>query len=376
MAKARAKARRPGKAAKKKVAKTPKRSKPAKPAKAAKMAKTAKRAKSARAAKPTKRPQAGKPAPSPKRTEPAVAAKRKPAAPAKSAAPPSAAQSYKPLKAPQHPKPGLEAASPFEMRVNLAKDLPETDVQTALDSGDMGFLHSFTTGSTVDGPGVRVVAWTTGCQWRCRYCHNPDTWTMRNGYPVSVANATAELRKYSQGLKVMNGGLTISCGEPLMQHRFVVKVFDAAKKMGVHTTIETNGFLGERLSDEDLTKIDLVMLGVKAWGGELHKELTGRDNGPTLEFGRRLAKLKKKIWVRFVLVPSLTDDLDDVGKIAEYAASLGNVERVEVLPFHQMGRFKWRELGIRYHLEDTKPPSAELVEQACAVFRAAGLEAH
>jgi len=346
MAKARTKSRRSVKPAKKKVNK-----------KAAKMSRGAK---------------AGKAAKSRKSTKPA-----KPAKPAKSAKPaPSAAASYKPLKAPKHPRIGLEAASPFEMRVNLAKDLPETDVQSALDSGDMGFLHSFTTGSTVDGPGVRVVAWTTGCQWRCRYCHNPDTWTMRNGYPVSVANATAELRKYSQGLKVMNGGLTISGGEPLMQHRFVVKVFDAAKKMGVHTTIETNGFLGERLSDDDLAKIDLVMLGVKAWGGELHKELTGRDNGPTLEFGRRLAKLKKRIWVRFVLVPNLTDDLDDVGKIAEFAASLGNVERVEVLPFHQMGRFKWHELGIRYHLEDTQPPSAELVERACAVFRAAGLEAH
>ena len=346
MAKARTKSRRSVKPAKKKVNK-----------KAAKMSRGAK---------------AGKAAKSRKSTKPA-----KPAKPAKSAKPaPSAAASYKPLKAPKHPRIGLEAASPFEMRVNLAKDLPETDVQSALDSGDMGFLHSFTTGSTLDGPGVRVVAWTTGCQWRCRYCHNPDTWTMRNGYPVSVANATAELRKYSQGLKVMNGGLTISGGEPLMQHRFVVKVFDAAKKMGVHTTIETNGFLGERLSDDDLAKIDLVMLGVKAWGGELHKELTGRDNGPTLEFGRRLAKLKKRIWVRFVLVPNLTDDLDDVGKIAEFAASLGNVERVEVLPFHQMGRFKWHELGIRYHLEDTQPPSADLVERACAVFRAAGLEAH
>ena len=382
MAKARAKARRPAKAAKKNAVKktAAKMSRRAKAGKAAKPGKSAKRAKSA------KRPHAAKPAKAMKRAavakaaQPskgaAVAAKTKPAAPAKTPAAPSAAASYKPLKAPKHRGIGLEAASPFEMRVNLAKDLPETDVQSALDTGEMGFLHSFTTGSTVDGPGVRVVAWTTGCQWRCRYCHNPDTWTMRNGYPVSVANATAELRKYSQGLKVMNGGLTISGGEPLMQDRFVVKLFDAAKKMGVHTTIETNGFLGERLTDDELAKIDLVMLGVKAWDGELHKELTGRDNAPTLEFGRRLAKLKKRIWVRFVLVPNLTDDLDDVGKIAEFAASLGNVDRVEVLPFHQMGRFKWRELGIRYHLEDTQPPSAEVVEQACAVFRAAGLEAH
>src|SRR6476659_10674004 len=118
----------------------------------------------------------------------------------------------------------LEAKSPFELRLNQSSGAPESFIKKSVETGDAGFLHSFTTGSAVDGPGVRVVAWTTGCQWRCRYCHNPDTWTMRNGYPVSVTNATAELRKYSQGLKVMNGGLTISGGEPLMQHRFVVKL--------------------------------------------------------------------------------------------------------------------------------------------------------
>jgi pyruvate formate lyase activating enzyme len=270
----------------------------------------------------------------------------------------------------------LEAKSPFEMRVNLSKELPETDVQSALDSGDMGFLHSFTTGSTVDGPGVRVVAWTTGCMWRCRYCHNPDTWTMRNGYPISVTRAAEELRKYQHGLKVMSGGLTISGGEPLMQHRFVLKVLKAAKGMGVHTTIETNGFFGDRLSDTDFESIDLVMLGIKKWDAEGHKELTGREIAPTLELARRLAARKRPIWVRFVLVPNLTDDVDDIKKIAEFAAGLGNVERVEVLPFHQLGRFKWKELGIKYHLEKTKPPTAEAAEEACEVFRAAGLKAN
>jgi len=270
----------------------------------------------------------------------------------------------------------LEAKSPFEMRVNLSKELPETDVQSALDSGDMGFLHSFTTGSTVDGPGVRVVAWTTGCMWRCRYCHNPDTWTMRNGYPVSVAQATEELRKYAQGLKVMSGGLTVSGGEPLMQHRFVLKLLKAAKGMGVHTTIETNGFLGDQLTDGDFESIDLVMLGLKKWDPEGHKELTGREIGPTLDLARRLAARKRPIWVRFVLVPGLTDDLDDIKKIAEFAAGLGVVERVEVLPFHQLGRFKWKELGIKYHLEKTEAPTAEAAEKACAVFRAAGLKAN
>jgi pyruvate formate lyase activating enzyme len=272
--------------------------------------------------------------------------------------------------------PPREAKSPFEMRVNLSKELPETDVQGALDNGDMGFLHSFTTGSTVDGPGVRVVAWTTGCMWRCRYCHNPDTWTMRNGYPVSVEQAAEELRKYRQGLKVMSGGFTVSGGEPLMQHRFVLKLLKAAKAMGVHTTIETNGYFGERLTDADFESIDLVMLGLKKWDPEGHLELTGQKIGPTLALAQRLAARKRPIWVRFVLVPGLTDDLDDIKKIAEFAASLGNVERVEVLPFHQLGRFKWKELGIKYHLEKTKPPTAEAAEQACEVFRTAGLQAN
>jgi len=193
---------------------------------------------------------------------------------------------------------------------------------------------------------------------------------------VSVARATDELRKYRQGLKVMSGGLTISGGEPLMQHRFALKVLASAKAMGVHTTIETNGFFGDRLIDSDLATIDLVMLGIKTWDAERHKELTGRENGPTLDFARRLAAAKRPMWVRFVLVPNLTDDLDDIRRIAEFAAGLGNVERVEVLPFHQLGRFKWTQLGIKYHLEKTEPPTADLVDRACRIFRDAGLQAH
>src|SRR3954462_13586613 len=164
----------------------------------------------------------------------------------------------------------LSANSPFELRVNLGKDVPDSDVRSALASGDMGFLHSFTTGSAVDGPGVRVVAWTTGCMWRCLYCHNPDTWTMTNGLPVTIARATEELRKYRHGLTAMSGGLTISGGEPLMQDRFVAKLCTAAKAMGVHTTLETNGYYGDRLSDRDLDAIDLVMLGIKTWDPARH----------------------------------------------------------------------------------------------------------
>lgn len=270
----------------------------------------------------------------------------------------------------------LEAKSPFELRVNLGRGVPESDVRTALATGEMGFLHSFTTGSTVDGPGVRIVAWTTGCHWRCQYCHNPDTWNMSNGIPVTLSRATEELRKYRHGLKIMSGGFTLSGGEPLMQDRFAVKLFAAAKAMGIHTTLETNGSLGKRLSDQELGLIDLIMLGIKSWDPERHRDLTGMDVISTLDFARRLASRNRPIWVRFVLVPGLTDDERDIGEIAKFAASLGNVERVEVLPFHQMGRFKWKELELSYALENVTPPAPEAVERACEVFRAEGLNAY
>jgi pyruvate formate lyase activating enzyme len=269
----------------------------------------------------------------------------------------------------------LEAKSPFELRVNLGKDVPDTDVRTALATGDMGFLHSYTTGSAVDGPGVRVVAWTTGCMWRCRYCHNPDTWTVSNGIPVSVTRAVEELKKYRHGLNLMKGGFTLSGGEPLMQHRFAVKLIAAARDLGIHTTIETNGYYGDKLSDAELDTIDLVMLGIKSWTPERHKDLTGMDIEPTLAFARRLAARRHPMWIRFVLVPGLTDDPAILEGIAGFAAGLGNVERVEVLPFHQMGRFKWHALNMDYTLEQTEPPSHELVEQTIALFKAKGLRA-
>lgn len=277
---------------------------------------------------------------------------------------------------PGAPATPLAAKSPFELRVDLGRHVPETDVRTALATGDMGFLHSFTTGSAVDGPGIRLVAWTAGCMWRCLYCHNPDTWTMSNGIPVTIARATEELAKYRRGLKAMAGGFTLSGGEALMQHRFAVKLLTAARGLGIHTALDTNGYYGDRLTDAELGTIDLVLLDVKAWDPERHRRLTGMDNGPTLEFARRLATVRKPVWVRFVLVPGWSDDPDEVAQIAAFAAGLGNVERVDVLPFHQMGRFKWKELGLEYRLDAVKPPSADAVERACAVFRAAGLKAY
>ncbi|MEZ0263090.1 MAG: pyruvate formate-lyase-activating protein [Phycisphaerae bacterium] len=269
--------------------------------------------------------------------------------------------------------PRLEAASPFELRVG--RSAPESAVRRALDTGDLGFLHSFTTGSAVDGPGVRVVAWTAGCQFRCLYCHNPDTWSLTNGLPVTLDRAVEQLRKYRIGLQRMNGGLTISGGEPLMQDRFVVRLFAAARAMGVHTALDTNGFLGDRLADAELGQVDLVMLDIKSFDPDRHRHVTGKDVAPVLAFARRLADLRRPVWLRYVLVPGLTDDADDIARVAQFAGALGNVGRVDVLPFHQMGRFKWSTLGLDYKLADTQPPSNELVQRTIATFKAEGLSA-
>lgn len=267
----------------------------------------------------------------------------------------------------------LEAKSPHELRVNLGRGISENAIKQALETGDMGFLHSFTTGSTVDGPGVRLVAWTAGCQFRCLYCHNPDTWNLSNGMPVPLTRAVDELKKYRHGLKRMSGGFTLSGGEPLMQDRFAVRLFAAAKQMGVHTALDTNGFLGQRLSDAELETVDLVLLDIKTWDPQRHRQLTGKDIEPTLEFARRLAARKRPIWQRFVLVPGLTDHPDDISELARFSASLGNVERVDVLPFHQMGKFKWQALGLDYTLQTTAPPTVELVQRVCAQFSSQGL---
>jgi len=161
-----------------------------------------------------------------------------------------------------------------------------------------------------------------------------------------------------------------------MQDRFAVKLFRAAKELGIHTALDTNGSLGDRLSDAELELIDLVLLDIKSFDPELHRRVTGAEVGPVLEFARRLAACKKPIWVRFVLVPGYTDDSDNVEGVARFAASLGSVQRVDVLPFHQMGRFKWKELKLNYVLDQVAPLSPALAATACLQFRAHGLEAY
>jgi len=246
----------------------------------------------------------------------------------------------------------------------------------AVRSGELGSLHSWELVTAVDGPGTRMTVFLSGCPLRCLYCHNPDTMEMRRGTDVTVDELLRRVRRYRGVFTSTGGGLTISGGEPLMQPAFVARLLRGAKEMGVHTTLDTSGFLGAACTDAMLDDLDLVLLDVKSGLPETYGRVTGQVLAPTLEFGRRLAARGTAIWVRFVLVPGLTDAPENVEAVADYVTQLSSVERVEVLPFHQMGRDKWAELGLAYQLDDTPAPSVELVERVRDQFRARGLQVY
>ncbi|MGP7961052.1 pyruvate formate-lyase-activating protein [Sanguibacter sp. A247] len=239
--------------------------------------------------------------------------------------------------------------------------------------GSLGSVHSWELVTAVDGPGTRMTIFLSGCPLRCLYCHNPDTMAMRNGEPVEAAELLRRVKRYRRIFASSGGGLTLSGGEVLMQPTFAARLLRGAKEMGIHTAIDTSGYLGAACTDAMLDDIDLVLLDVKSGDPETYKKVTGRALEPTLAFGRRLAASGTEIWLRFVLVPGLTDDFENVEKVADYAATLSTVSRVEVLPFHQMGKDKWDSLGMPYELGDTAPPSNAEVDRVREQFRARGL---
>ncbi len=243
-------------------------------------------------------------------------------------------------------------------------------------SGELGSVHSWELVTAVDGPGTRLTVFLAGCPLRCLYCHNPDTMEMRRGEPVTADELLARVARYRGVFAATGGGLTISGGEPLMQPAFVRNILRGATEMGIHTTIDTSGFLGAHCTDAMLDDVDLVLLDVKSGDPDTYRRVTGRDLHPTLDFGRRRAARGTEIWIRFVLVPGLTDAPADVAAVADFVATLGTVTRVEVLPFHQMGRDKWESLGKRYELQNTHAPSSELVTRTRSQFRARGLTVH
>ena len=249
------------------------------------------------------------------------------------------------------------------------------DLEESTGNGDdlVGYVHSYEVGSTVDGPGIRFVGFLTGCLLRCQYCHNPDTWHLYNGTPVTVARAMREIGKYVQVLKISKGGLTLSGGEPMLQRPFAMAIFQRCKRLGVHTCLDTSGRLGDRFTDDDLMDIDLNLLDIKSGDPATYERVTRQPLQPTIDYARRLSALRRPMWIRFVLVPGLTDDYDNVEKVADICAGLASVERVEILRFHQMGRDKWHKLGLIYPLQNTEPPDAELTERVRGQFRSRGL---
>jgi pyruvate formate lyase activating enzyme len=236
-----------------------------------------------------------------------------------------------------------------------------------------GYVHSYEVGSTVDGPGIRFVGFLTGCLLRCQYCHNPDTWHKYNGRPVTVARAMQVIGKYAQVLKISKGGVTLSGGEPQLQHAFTTEVFRRCKQLGLHTCMDTAGRLGAKFIDADLMNIDLHLLDIKSGDPAIYEKVTRQPLQPTLDYARRLSALGRPMWIRYVVVAGLTDGQDNVDKVADFVAQLKTVERVETLRFHQMGKDKWHKLGLAYQLDDVEPPTAEVMERVRGQFRSRGL---
>ncbi len=238
----------------------------------------------------------------------------------------------------------------------------------------LGYLHSVESGAAADGPGVRFVYFMQGCLFRCLYCHNPDTWKIHAGRAVTLDEALTELRPYAGFLKIA-GGVTVSGGEPLLQAPFVGDLLTHIKKeLGLSTALDTQGFLHTSVPDSWFDPVDLVLLDIKHADPEAYLKLTGKPLQPTLDFAQRLARLNKPFWLRYVLVPGVTDGEADILRLADFVASLGKVvERVDILPFHQLGAFKWKELNLPYTLENTPPPTLDSIAHTSALFASRGL---
>ena len=269
----------------------------------------------------------------------------------------------------------LEAGSRHDLHVGISPDAPDESELRPEADGAFGYAHSYETSSRYDGPGLRVVLFVSGCLLRCTYCHNPDTWHLKDGTYVSAQQVLDRLGAFASALRALDGGLTISGGEPMVQLAFTRRILAGAKKMGLHTAIETSGFLGDRADDNFLSCLDLVLLDIKSSNPETYRSVTGRDLAPTLRFAERLSAMGKPVWVRFTLVPGLTDDPANVDGIARFVAPMKNVEWVEVQPFHQLGAFKWNAMKLDYKEANTQAPTRDLVNRVIEQFRAAGCRA-
>lgn len=234
----------------------------------------------------------------------------------------------------------------------------------------IGNIHSIETLGTVDGPGIRYVIFTQGCLLRCQFCHNADTWEIGTGKKMSVSEIITDLKSYLPFIQASGGGITVSGGEPLLQIPFLIDLFKECRKLGVHTTIDSSGgcYSTNSLFQEQLVELlnytDLVLMDLKHINRKKHIKLTGMPNDHILEFARHLSRSQTPVWVRHVLVPGVTDDITDLKSLGEFVGMLNNVSKLEVLPYHKLGVYKWEALGLEYPLKDVEPPNDQEVELA------------
>ena len=233
----------------------------------------------------------------------------------------------------------------------------------------IGRIHSIESFGSVDGPGIRFVIFTQGCHMRCQFCHNPDTWNVDGGEERTADDLVKQALRY-KAYWGKDGGITVSGGEPLLQMDFLLELFKKAKAKGVHTTLDTSGnpFTREEpffSKFKELMEVtDLVMLDIKQIYEDKHKILTGWSNSNILDMAEYLSETGESVWIRHVLVPGGSDDDEQLIELDKFIKTLKNVDRVEVLPYHSLGTFKWEELGIDYPLKDVLPPSKERIENA------------
>ncbi|GGO41905.1 pyruvate formate-lyase-activating protein [Streptomyces lasiicapitis] len=239
-----------------------------------------------------------------------------------------------------------------------------------------GRIHSWDVSTGVDGPGTRFVLFVSGCPLRCLYCANPDTWRLRDGRPVTADEVMTEIAKYGTFVTTAGGGVTLTGGEPLLQPAFTADVLRQCKAAGLHTALDTSGFLGARAADALLADTDLMLLDIKSFDTAAYRKLTGGELAPTLRFATRLDRLGVPVWIRYVLVPGWTDDASHIDGLGAFLAGLGNVERIDVLPFHKLGAHKYEALGIPFPLRATPGPGPDLVERVRRQFRGHGLWAY
>lgn len=233
-----------------------------------------------------------------------------------------------------------------------------------------GRIHSIETTGMVDGPGIRFIIFTQGCLLRCQYCHNPDSWDRDAGELHDTDDLIADIKKYLPYMKRSGGGVTVSGGEPLLQMPFLIDLFKKLKSLGIHTAIDSSGGCYSETDSfqsqfqELLNYTDLFLVDIKQMDDQKHRELTGVGNRHILTFAKQLSQAQIPMWIRHVLVPGKTDDAGDLEALGRFISSLNSVERVEILPYHKMGIYKWQEMGIAYPLEGVHTPSEAEVERA------------